>query len=52
MASCTRTDSNGDLNVFNVDRDDDERWLNTNWSNPENVWNPENEFVFADFFIY
>ena len=45
------TDSDGNPNLFNVDHDHDELWLNTNWSNPDNVWNPENEFVFAHRFI-
>jgi hypothetical protein len=46
-------DSNGNLNVFNVEHDDDGRWLNANYGNPDNVWNPDNEFVFVsrNFFI-
>ncbi len=47
MASCTRTDSNGDLNVFNVEHDSDDRWLNTNNGRPDNVWNPDNRWVFV-----
>ena len=42
-----RTDSNGDLNIFNVERDDDERWLNGNNGHPDNEWNGDNRFVFA-----
>ena len=39
-------DSNGDLNVFNVNRNDDGFWLDDNWTNPSNRWNLDNEFVF------
>lgn len=39
-------DSDGNPNVFNVEHDDNERWLNTNWTNPTNQWNPENVWVF------
>lgn len=46
-ACYTLTDPDGNLNVFNVDHDNDEQWLNTNWFNPENVWNPDNQFVFV-----
>ena len=41
------TDSDGNPNVFKVDHDNDDRWLDTNWSNPDNSWNGENQFVFA-----
>lgn len=41
------TDLDGNLNVFNVEHDDDGRWLNTNWFNPQNVWNPHDRWVFA-----
>ena len=41
------TDSDGDLNVFNVDHDDNEQWLNTNYGNPENLFNPDNRIVFG-----
>ena len=41
------TDSDGNLNVFNVEHDNDEQWLNTNWFNPRNVWNDDNQFVFV-----
>lgn len=40
------TDSSGYPNVFNVDRNEDGRWLNANDARPENRWNPENAFVF------
>lgn len=43
---CTVTDSVGDLNVFNVEHDDDERWLNGNNGNPDNVWFSDNRWVF------
>ena len=41
------TDSDGNLNVFSVKRDDSELWLNSNWSNPDNVWNPDNHLAFV-----
>lgn len=46
--------SYGNLNVFNVEHDDDGRWLNANYGNPDNVWNPDYQFVFVsrNFFIY
>mgnify|MGYP001258047401 CR=1 FL=1 len=40
------TDSDGDLKLFNVEHDDDGRWLNTNYDNPDNCWNADNRFVF------
>ena len=40
-------DSDDNLNVFNVEHDDDGLWLNTNWFNPQNVWNPDNQWVFV-----
>jgi hypothetical protein len=42
-----KTDSDGDPNVFNVDCDNDELWLNANYANPSNVWNPGNVWVFC-----
>ncbi len=42
------TDSDGNLKVFNVKHDDDGRWLNGNYGNPENVWNSDNQFVFRN----
>ena len=47
MASCTFANSDGNLNVFNVEHNDDGRWLNTNYGNPDNMWNPDNRWVFA-----
>jgi len=32
--------------VFKVNRDDGERWLDTNWDDPDNRWNGDNRFVF------
>ena len=41
------TDSDGDLNVFNVKRNDDgTQWLNGNNGRPDNVWNADNRWVF------
>lgn len=47
MARHTITDSNGNPNVFNLERNEDGLWLNNNWANPDNRWNSENEFVFG-----
>lgn len=46
-ASRTFADSDGNLNVFNVERNKDGQWLNTNYGNPDNMWNPDNRWVFA-----
>ena len=44
--SYTFTDSDGNPNVFNLERNEDGLWLNNNWTNPDNRWNPDNEFFF------
>lgn len=41
------TDSDGNPNVFEVDNDNDERWLNSNNGNADNVWNADNRWVFV-----
>ena len=41
------TDSNGNLNVFNVEHNDDGLWLNGNNGNPDNFWNGNNRWVFT-----
>ena len=41
------TDEDGNSNLFNLNRDEDALWLNANWSNPDNFWNPDNTFVFV-----
>lgn len=41
------TDSDGNLNVFNVEHDDDKLWLNSDNGNPDNFWNGSNRFVFV-----
>lgn len=41
------TDSDGNPNVFNVEHDKDELWLNGNWYNPDNVWNGNSRWVFV-----
>jgi hypothetical protein len=46
MACCTIADRNGNPNVFNLEHNDDGLWLNNNWANPDNEWNPNNKFVF------
>ena len=40
------TDSDGNPNVFKLERNDDGLWLNDNWAKPDNEWNPDNKFVF------
>lgn len=40
------TDSDGNPNVFKLERNDDGLWLNDNWAKPDNEWNPNNKFVF------
>ena len=41
-----RTDSDGNPNVFNLERNEDGLWLNNNWAKPDNTWNPDNKFAF------
>ena len=41
------TDRNGKANVFNLEHNEDGLWLNNNWDNPDNRWNPDNEFMFV-----
>jgi len=41
------TDSDGNLNVFNVEHDDSDLWLNANYGNPDNFWNADNRWVFV-----
>ena len=38
--------SDGDPNVLNANRNDDGRWLNTNWDKPGNQWNDDGVFAF------
>ena len=39
--------SDGDLNLLNVNRNDDGQWLNTYYDNPSNQWNQTNGFAFV-----
>jgi len=41
------SDSDGNLNVFNVEHDNDGRWLNSDNGNSDNFWSGGNRFVFA-----
>ncbi len=41
------TDSDGDPNVFNVNRNDSELWLNANHAHSGNLWNPDNLWAFC-----
>ena len=47
MAMEPVTDSGGYLRLFCVVHGRDERWLDARWGRPEDVWSPEDEFVFA-----
>lgn len=38
--------SDGNPNVLNANRDDDDRWLNANWDHPDNHWNDNGAFAF------
>ena len=40
-------DSDGDLNVFYMKRDDDDLWLHTDYVNPDCVWRSGSRWVFA-----
>lgn len=40
------TDKGGNPNVFNLNRNGDELWLNGNNAKPSNRWNANNKFVF------
>ncbi len=40
------TDSDGNLNVFNVECNDNGLWLNSNNGNPDNFWNGNNRWLF------
>ena len=39
-------DADGNPNVFNVNHDDNGRWLNNKWAKPDNKWNPDNQLLF------
>lgn len=54
MAHRTRADSDGNPNVFNLERNDDGLWLNNNWAKPDNTWNPNNKFAFRlrNYFLF
>ncbi len=41
-----KSDSDGDLNLLGVNRNDNGRWLNTYNGNPGNRWNREIAFMF------
>lgn len=46
-APYTVTDSDGNLDVFNVERNDDGLWLDGNNGNPDNFWNGNYRWVFV-----
>lgn len=39
------TDSDGNPNVFKLERNDDGLWLNDNWAEPDDEWDPGSKFV-------
>lgn len=39
-------DRDGNPNVFNLNRNDDDLWLNDNNAKPSNRWDADNQFVF------
>ena len=41
-----QSDSDGNPNVFNVERNDDGSWLRDDWAKPADVWDASYEFVF------
>jgi hypothetical protein len=41
------TDSDGNPNVFNVERDADGLWLDDNWARPDNDWHPDDRWLFV-----
>ena len=46
------SDSDGNLKVFNVERNDDGAWLNSNYDNPDNIWNASNRWLFRRNCLY
>ena len=46
MVYCTFY-SDGDRNVFNLEHNDDGRWLNANNGHPDNGWNDNDRWVFV-----
>ena len=40
-------DSDGYLRVFSVEHNDNGQWLNSNYDNPENVWNADEQWLFV-----
>ncbi len=38
--------SDGNPNVLNANRNDDESWVNANYDNPDNQWNDNGAFAF------
>ena len=43
----TSRNSDGDLNLLNVNRSGNGQWLNTYYDNPDNQWNQVNGFAFV-----
>jgi hypothetical protein len=42
-----RAQADGNPNLLSANRNDEGRWLNANWDNPDNRWNRDNGFAFA-----
>lgn len=45
-------DSDDNWNVLYVNCNGNDLWLNTNYNDLDNVWNPENEFFFRKSFYF
>ena len=41
------TDSDGDPDVFRLERNEDGLWLRVSWAVPDIEWGPNREFVFS-----
>lgn len=41
------SDRDGDPDLFNLERDADGPWLNTDYGIPDSLWHPDHEFAFA-----
>lgn len=42
-----KNDRSGNPNVLELEHNDNGLWLDTNWVNPANLWNPDNRLAFG-----
>jgi hypothetical protein len=47
MSMKTIADRDGNPSVFEVERDDDELWLYSDWAKPSGEWSPDDRFAFS-----